>query len=71
MDLNFQELFFFVTPKLVARLTEESRHMLCRNQPATLTNLARLSRATCFGATLQRVMSCGVARFLKESCRPA
>ena len=36
MDLNFQELALLVTPKLVARLTEGSRHMLWRDQPATL-----------------------------------
>jgi len=37
VDLNFQELAFLVTPKLVAQLTDESRHKLWRNQPATLT----------------------------------
>ena len=36
MDLNFQELALLVTPKLVTRLTEGSRHMLWRNQPAML-----------------------------------
>ena len=34
-------------------------------------DLVRLSRATCFGVTLQRVVPCGMARLLKESCHPA
>ena len=34
-------------------------------------DLVRLNRTTCFGVTLQRVVPCGVARLLKESCRLA
>ena len=31
LDLNFQKLALVITPKLMARLTEESRHMLWRD----------------------------------------
>ena len=34
IDLNFEEATFFITPRLMARLPEGSRHMLRRDQPA-------------------------------------
>ena len=50
MDLNFQELALLVTLKLVAQLTEESRQMLWRDQPATWRDSSE-SRAVRRGAT--------------------